>query len=127
MKTKIITYIGGGILGYVLFAGSILHFYKDDPTHMDLTDRQEFNLRYLATLDPDNQTKRTDVIYYLGSPDITEAKEVDNSVYQVMFYRTRESRVDGFTTKDECTAMLFVNGLLIAWGSDAYTQYKAYQ
>ena len=114
------------IVGYILFAGSIIQFYKDDPAHMDLADRQEYNLRYVATLKVENKTQRADVIYYLGSPDITEAKEVEDAIYQVMFYRTRKIRGDGITTKDECTPMLFVNGLLIAWGKDAYSQYNAY-
>lgn len=118
--------MAASIVGYILFAGSIIAFYKDDPANMDLPDRQEFNLRYVATLKVENKTKRTDVIYYLGSPDITEAKEIEDSIYQVMFYRTRKIRGDGITTKDECTPMLFINGLLIAWGKDAYSQYNAY-
>jgi hypothetical protein len=123
---KFITYMVASIVSYILFAGSIIQFYKDDPAHMDLTDRQEFNLRYVATLKVENKTQRGDVIYYLGSPDITEAKEVEDAIYQVMFYRTRKIRGDGITTKDECTPMLFINGLLIAWGKDAYSQYNAY-
>lgn len=118
--------MAGGLLSYALFAFSVLNFYKDDPTHMEFADRQEFNLKYLATLDAETPTKRTTVIDHLGPPDITEAKQVKNTVYQIMFYRTEQKKEDNFTTKDECTPLLFLDGLLIAWGSEAYSQYKSY-
>jgi hypothetical protein len=115
-----------GILAYVLLAFSVMRFYKDDPSYMDMADRQKYNLNYLAKLDATRKTKRTTVIKHLGAPDITEAKQVGEQVYQVMFYRTRQIRDDNITTKDECTALLFINGLLIAWGSEAYNQYQSY-
>lgn len=126
VNKKIVIYITLAIFSYILLAGSIMHFYQDNPSHMELVDRQEFNLRYLAGLANDKPIVRQDVVNYLGSPDITEAKEVDNVVYQVMFYRTQNITGDGMTTKDECTAMLFIDDQLIAWGDNAYKQYKAY-
>lgn len=116
----------GSVFVYLLVSAGVMRFYKDDPTHMDLADRQKFNLNYLSTLDATKKVRHSSVLKTLGSPDITEAKQVGDAVYQVMFYRTRKIRDDNITTKDECTALLFLNGLLIAWGSDAYNQYKSY-
>lgn len=127
MIKKFIVIMLASILAYVSIAFSVMQFYKDDPTYMDMADRQKFNLNYLATLDATKQTKRSTVIDNLGAPDITEAKQIGNEVYQVMFYRTRKIRDDNITTKDECTPLLFLNGLLIAWGSEAYNQYQSYK
>ncbi len=126
MNSKIAVYMFFGALGYIVFAGSVMLFYQDDPARMDLIARQEFNLKYFDTLSLDKQTARHSMIDYLGPPDITEAKRVKGVIYQVLFYRTRNIKSDGITSKDECTPLLFLNGLLIAWGNDAYTQYQSY-
>ncbi|MFT5163084.1 MAG: hypothetical protein ACI9FJ_001666 [Alteromonadaceae bacterium] len=126
VNKKIVIYMLASVLGYILFAGSIMLFYKDNPERMDLTERQEFNLKYLETLSLHDNTPQNAVIDYLGSPDITEAKAVKDKVYQVMFYRTRKITGDGITTKDECTPILFIDGVLIAWGDNAYNQYQSY-
>lgn len=126
VNRQVITYLCVGVVGYIVFAGSVMLFYQDDPARMDLTDRQEFNLKYLASLSLTTPTRKNTVIDYLGSPDVTEAKEVNNAIYQVLFYRTRKIKGDGITTKDECTPLLFADGLLIAWGDHAYTQYQSY-
>lgn len=123
---KVVIYLLIGLLGYIVFAGSVMLFYQDDPTGMELADRQEFNRKYLATLSLTKPTVKAAVIAYLGSPDITEAKKVDEAIVQVLFYRTRQIKGDGITTKDECTPLLFLDGLLIAMGDDAWQQYKSY-
>ena len=131
---KFLTYALGGILGYVILAACIINFYKDDPEHMEIVDRQEFNLKYLAKLDAQrissasqvtNKTTKN-IIDYLGSPDITEAKESGGIVYQILFYRTHQVKSDGITTKDECTGLLFINDHLIGWGKNAYKHYLKY-
>ncbi len=127
MIKKFFLIMVAGIALYVGIAFSVMRFYKDDPSYMDIADRQKFNLKYLATLDADQKVERTTVIDHLGAPDITEAKRLNGAVYQVMFYRTRKIREDNITTKDECTPLLFQNGLLIAWGNDAYKQYQSTQ
>ena len=131
---KFLTYAAGSILGYIILASSIINFYNDDPEHMDIIDRQEFNLKYLANLNKDRvsnasritDTTTKDIIYTLGSPDITEAKEVDGITYQIMFYRTHQVNNDNITTKDECTGLLFINERLIGWGKKTYSHYKKY-
>ena len=126
MSKKIIIFISISVFVYAIAATSILHFYKDDPAYMDLADRQEFNLKYFNSISAESIVSTSAVIDYLGSPDITQAKEVNKTIYQVMFYRTKELKADGFTSIDECMGLLFLDGLLIAWGKDAYTQYKSY-
>ena len=44
-----------------------------------------------------------------------------------MFYRTNHVKADGMTTQEECTALLFKNGLLSAIGNAAYESFKALQ
>lgn len=131
---KLLKYACGSILGYILLASSIIHFYKDDPEHMETVDRQEYNLKYLAKLDKERvsnaskitDTTTADVIAMLGSPDITEAKEKDGIIYQIMFYRTRQVNSDNITTKDECTGLLFINDRLIGWNKNSYKHYLKY-
>ncbi|MBU1437784.1 MAG: DUF3192 domain-containing protein [Gammaproteobacteria bacterium] len=58
----------------------------------------------------------------LGSPDFTENFQKNNETIEVLFYRTHRTHGDGMTTKDECTALIFKQGLLVAWGDKAYQQ-----
>lgn len=126
VDNKVLKVVLGGFAIYALFASSIILFYEDDPDQMDWQDRQYYNKKYISELSLEKPIYKTDVINILGSPDITEAKTVGNETYQVMFYRTHHKRGDGMTTKDECTAMLFKEGTLIAWGDSAYNQYESY-
>jgi len=131
---KLLKYATGSILGYILLASAIINFYKDDPEHMDVVDRQEYNLKYLARLSADRvsnaskvtDTTTADVIAILGSPDITEAKQSDGIIYQIMFYRTHQVNSDDITTKDECTGLLFINDRLIGWNENTYKHYQKY-
>ena len=86
-------------------------------------DRQSNNKQYIGklTLEKFNFEQAKEE---LGGPDITEAKKVDGNRFQVMFYRTQHMKSDGFTSQDECTALLFKNGSLIAIGKSAYEQFQ---
>jgi outer membrane protein assembly factor BamE (lipoprotein component of BamABCDE complex) len=58
----------------------------------------------------------------LGTPDFSESfREGDNETV-VLFYRTHHQHSDGETTKDECTPLVFKNGVLTGWGEKAYRQ-----
>jgi len=87
-------------------------------------DREVFNRKYIATLSIDDQLTKASIIENMGSPDLSEAKQTTESNIQVLFYRTQHKKSDGITAKDECTAMIFKNDMLIAWGDNAYQQYK---
>lgn len=124
MNKKVIKYIFLGVGLYLFFAVSVLKLYNDDPNDMDWEDREAYNRKFIATLALEDNLSKIKVIELLGAPDITEAKHKESNVLQVLFYRTQHMKSDGITTKDECTPLLFKNGLLIAWGISAYEQYQ---
>lgn len=122
MNSKVIKRISLGVVIYLVFAAAVLFFYPDSPKQMDWEDRQQFNKVQIANLTLG--VTRADIIQLLGSPDISEAKQVGNNRVQVMFYRTQHEKSDGITTQDECTPLLFKNDELIAWGDGAYQDYN---
>jgi hypothetical protein len=56
----------------------------------------------------------------MGTPDFNELHQRGDDEYQVLFYRTQRKEGDGVTTKDECTQLVFKNGILVGWGDTAY-------
>lgn len=123
MNKKIITRILLALGAYGIFVILVMTFYDDSPSKMKWEDREAFNRQYIAKLKLDDYNFDK-AIEELGSPDITEAKKVDNAQYQIMFYRTQHVKSDGITTQDECTALLFTDGVLTAIGNSAYEQFK---
>lgn len=124
MNFKIIRNILLGVVAYAIFATSVLFYYKNNPEDMPWDDREVFNRKYIAALSLDDQLTKNKIIESLGAPDISEAKQTAAANMQVLFYRTQHMKSDGITSVDECTAMIFKNDLLIAWGENAYQQYK---
>lgn len=124
MNKKVISRILIALVAYAIFVGLVVNFYDDSPAKMQWEDREAYNKQFIAKLTLESFNFDT-AIEQLGSPDITEAKIVDNTRYQVSFYRTQRVKSDGITTLDECTALLFSNGLLTAIGNTAYEQFKA--
>ena len=55
-------------------------------------------------------------------PAMSEAFTVDDSVFTVLFYRTQRVDGDGRTTRDETTPVIFLDGVLDAWGESAFVQ-----
>ncbi len=123
MNKKVISRILIALAIYGVFVTLVVNFYDDSPEDMKWGDRESYNRQYIdkLTLEKFNFEQ---AIEELGSPDITEAKKVENNNFQVMFYRTQHIKSDGFTTQDECTALLFKNNLLIAIGKTAYDKFQ---
>ena len=121
MNKKVIKRIGIGAGLYAVFVMAVITLYPDTAQDMDWKDREAYNKVQMSKLELGLQKKH--IIEWLGSPDITEAKRNDNKELQVMFYRTQHKKSDGITTEDECTALLFENNELIAWGDSAYQSY----
>jgi len=123
MNKKVVIRILIALAIYGVFVALVVNFYDDSPSDMEWGDRESFNRQYIGklTLEKFDFEK---AIKELGSPDITEAKKVEDNNFQVMFYRTQHVKSDGFTTQDECTALLFKNGSLIAIGKTAYQQFQ---
>jgi outer membrane protein assembly factor BamE (lipoprotein component of BamABCDE complex) len=121
MNKKVVKRICIGVGLYAVFVMAVIMLYPDTPQDMDWKDREAYNKVQISKLELGLQ--KTQIIELLGSPDITEAKRNDNNVLQVMFYRTQHRQADGITTEDECTALLFENNELIAWGDNAYQSF----
>ena len=125
MNKKIIAIILVALAAYGIFVTLVVNFYDDSPANMQWEDREAYNQQFIAKLEL-KKFNFNSAIEQLGSPDITEAKIVNESRYQVSFYRTQHVKSDGITTQDECTALLFTNGILTAIGQTAYQQFKAF-
>ena len=111
MNKKIIGRILLALSVYGIFVALVITFYDDSPDQMKWKDREAYNRQFIAKVTLDNFTFEQ-ALTQLGSPDITEARTIDEVNYQVMFYRTQHVKSDGITTQDECTFLLFVNGAL---------------
>ena len=111
MNKKVIFYILMALAVYGVFVGLVVTFYDDSPSNMKWDDRESYNRQFIAKLQLEEFTF-DQAIEQLGSPDITEAKKIDSNKYQVMFYRTQHVKSDGITTQEECTFLLFVDGIL---------------
>ncbi|MEW6992892.1 DUF3192 domain-containing protein [Colwelliaceae bacterium MEBiC 14330] len=111
MNKKVIGRILLALTVYAIFVALVVTFYDDSPDKMKWDDREAYNRQYIAKIKLQEFTFEQ-ALTELGSPDITEARTVDELYYQVMFYRTQHVKSDGITTQDECTFLLFVNGVL---------------
>jgi hypothetical protein len=111
MNKKVIGRILLALTVYAIFVALVVTFYDDSPDQMKWDDREAYNRQFIAKIKLDSFTFEQ-ALTQLGSPDITEARTVDEVNYQVMFYRTQHVKSDGITTQDECTFLLFVNGTL---------------
>ena len=124
MNKKIIARILVALAAYGIFVALVINFYDDSPSKMQWEDREDYNRQFITKLELEKFDFNS-AIEQLGSPDITEAKIVNEKRYQVSFYRTKHVKSDGITTQDECTALLFTNGILTAIGKTAYQQFQA--
>jgi hypothetical protein len=94
---------------------------RSDEDNWDKTKKtQVHNQTYINQL----QTGATlaSVRNSLGNPDFSENFQKNGETTEVLFYRTHRAHGDGMTTKDECTALIFKQGLLVGWGDKAYQQ-----
>jgi hypothetical protein len=111
MNKKIVFRIVLALLAYAFFVVLVMSFYNDSPDQMQWDDREEYNRQFIAKVKLDKFTFEQ-ALLKLGSPDITEARLINDTYVQVMFYRTQHIKSDGITTQDECTFLLFINGVL---------------
>ena len=123
MNTKVVFRIAIALALYGVFVILVVLFYDDSPENMKWEDRQAYNKQYIGKLNLDVATSEK-VLTELGSPDITEATKSEYHKYQVMYYRTQHVKSDGLTSIEECTALLFKDGVLIAIGKTAENQFN---
>lgn len=86
--------------------------------HSDWQDREHKNRKHIANLE--TNTDISSIKSRMGTPDFNESHPKGDDQFQVLYYRTQRMDGDGVTTKDECTPLVFKNGLLIGWGESAY-------
>jgi len=105
-----------GLTGCVVSVGG------DDDGHYsyDFNDREFDNRKKIASLQVN--ASFGDVQSRLGVADFNEVYQKDGESIQVLYYRTNRKHKDGITTKDECTPLIFKNGMLVSWGDTAYGQ-----
>ena len=101
-----------------------LNVYQDNPDAMVWTDREAYNRKFINTLVPNATVTQDQVRQKLGGPDIAEAYQQGQDLYQLVYYRTQRDISDGITTKTECTALLYRNRRLIAVGDHAVQQFR---
>lgn len=116
MNKKVFSLITIALLGYALIVLLVVNFWDDNPADMKWKDREEFNRQFIAKLEI-GQFTFPNALSSLGKPDITEAKKVNDTYYQVLFYRTQHMKSDGFTTQDECSYLLFIDGTLTEYAT----------
>ncbi|MDN4500917.1 DUF3192 domain-containing protein [Alteromonadaceae bacterium BrNp21-10] len=62
-----------------------------------------------------------DIRSAMGVAEFNELYQRDGANIQVLYYRTQRTEDDGITTKDECTPLVFKNGILIGWGNTVFS------
>ena len=102
-------------------SGCVVSVGGDDGHYgYDLGDREYENRKKIARLQLN--TPFADVQSRLGVADFNEVYQKEGENVQVLYYRTNRKHKDGITTKDECTPLIFRDGLLVSWGEMAYAQ-----
>ncbi|WDD97702.1 DUF3192 domain-containing protein [Thalassomonas actiniarum] len=81
----------------------------------DYEDREYDNRQAIAGLALGSSF--THSLNTLGVADFTETFMDNEQKVQVLYYRTHRTKEDGMTTKDECTYLYFVDGLLKETGN----------
>ncbi|CAB0151614.1 hypothetical protein PSI9734_01989 [Pseudidiomarina piscicola] len=88
--------------------------HGDSSSSSDYRKVEDKNRRMIATLD--DMSSLSDVRTTMGTPDFTNRLTVDGVRYDVLYYRTHRVEADGNTTKDECTPVIFKDGMLVGTG-----------
>jgi hypothetical protein len=125
MKSRIPVIIGSIFAAYIAFVAVIMMSYDPTPDEMDWEDRQAYNRAKMTEITIGQSIDEVKNMF--GKADFSEAKISNEQNLQILFYRTQHKESDGETTKEECTPLLFKQGLLVAWGEDTYQQYLTSQ
>ncbi|MFT2091621.1 DUF3192 domain-containing protein [Paraglaciecola sp. 2405UD69-4] len=81
-------------------------------------DSERKNRKHIAKLQPN--TSYEQILSSMGTADFNEFYKTNEDSYRVLYYRTQKVESDGVTTKEECTPLIFKNGILVGWGDSAY-------
>ncbi|WDE06911.1 DUF3192 domain-containing protein [Thalassomonas viridans] len=102
-----------GLSGCVVSVGGD----RDEGYHIssDYAEREYDNRQAIARLALGSGF--THALNSLGVADFNETYMDNEKKIQVLYYRTHRTKEDGMTTKDECTYLYFVDGLLKETGN----------
>ena len=106
---SVVVVLGLGLQGCVIAIGG-----EGYTSSSDYRDSEQRNRHYIASLA--EGTNLATVEAELGTPNFSDLTTVDGVRYRVMYYRTHRVHADGNTTRDECTPVVFADGLLIGTG-----------
>ncbi|MGM0905185.1 MAG: DUF3192 domain-containing protein [Pseudomonadota bacterium] len=78
---------------------------------------EQRNRSSIAALPPSLSV--SEALNRLGTPDFNDSWKTEQHRYQVLYYRTHRKHADGMTTRDECTAIVFIDDTLTGTGEMA--------
>jgi hypothetical protein len=123
MKKSIIALLVAAPLTLSL-TGCVIAVGNDDDGHSISTsfgDREYENRKKISKIQLNSTFNN--VQHKLGLADFNEKYQLDGKEVKVLFYRTHRVHKDDLTTKDECTYLHFVDGILLETGNGAdYTR-----
>ncbi|MBU2977846.1 DUF3192 domain-containing protein [Alteromonas sp. C1M14] len=107
------------VISPLALSGCVISVGGDgDHYSADWEDREQNNRKHVSQLEK-NMTYES-VVRTMGVADFNEMLEKGDHAYRILFYRTNRTMDDGMTTKDECTPLIFEDGVLVGWGDSAY-------
>ncbi|CAI8152866.1 DUF3192 domain-containing protein [Pseudidiomarina mangrovi] len=109
---SLVVVLGMGLQGCVIAVGG--EGYDSYDSSSDYRNTEKRNRQYIASLT--EGTTLAAVEAELGAPNFSDLVTVDGVRYRVMYYRTHRVQADGNTTRDECTPVVFADGLMIGTG-----------
>ncbi|MBA6233041.1 MULTISPECIES: DUF3192 domain-containing protein [unclassified Colwellia] len=80
-------------------------------------DREYENRKQIAKIQLNS--RYDDIKSQFALADFNEKYQIDGKEIKVLFYRTHRVHKDDLTTKDECTYLHFVDGVLVETGNGA--------
>lgn len=112
--------LAAALLSPLVLSGCVVSVGGDNDGRYssDWQEREYNNRKHISHLEKDMTYEA--VVRKLGVADFNELHEKNDGVYRILFYRTQRAMDDGVTTKEECTPLVFRDGVLIGWGDSAY-------
>ena len=105
--------------GCVIIGGDVDEFDRNNSSQ-DWAELERNNREMIASL---SVGEGFDAIQgRLGQAAFSESFKRGESLYHILYYRTHRVHSDGETSKDETTALVFIDKQLIGWGEKALSQ-----
>ncbi len=110
--------LAAAILSAATLSGCVVAIGNDGfDDEQEWEQRQERNNRYIRSLELGQRLAAVEAD--LGKADIKETFQRDGDTFTVLYYRTKHHHSDGDTTRDETTPLVFVDDILVGYGTTA--------